>query len=224
MQKDYWLWRRTYAQVTVFPQKEKFETKTVKESWPTINEEFTFNMLFVSKGGGDYFKGQFVSFTIYAVLGEDEDKPTDKPKGMFKRFLSFTDSEDFIRRESMKRETSIRRSSYRPSLTNRRTVGAVTYTLDSKFFTQKLRNDFISTPDIWRSVKEMTSGIQTQPREGKKGAVELTLQYAVSEDGTNDVVEVSVTRFRCSLQTMQEHERTGVLKETFVEKNVEFFI
>ncbi|KAJ8977424.1 hypothetical protein NQ317_009677 [Molorchus minor] len=46
-------------------------------------------------------------------------------------------------------------------------------------------------------------------REGKKGCVELTLQYAVSEDGTNDVVEVSVTRFRCSLQTMHEHERTG---------------
>lgn len=39
--------------------------------------------------------------------------------------------------------------------------------------------------------------------------MELTLQYAVSEDGTNDVVEVSVTKFRCSVQTMQEHEKIG---------------
>ena len=46
-------------------------------------------------------------------------------------------------------------------------------------------------------------------KEGKKGTIELTLQYAVSEDGTNDVVEISVTKFRCSVQTMQEHERVG---------------
>lgn len=37
----------------------------------------------------------------------------------------------------------------------------------------------------------------------------MTLQYSVSEDGTNDVVEVTITKFRCSLQTMQEHEKIG---------------
>lgn len=197
------------VKVTVFPQKEKFETRTVKESWPTINEEFTFNLTLPTKRIEDYFKGKFVSFTIYAVLGEEENNTTDKPSGILKRFLSFTDTDDFIRRDSIRRTPSMKRSSFRNSLCNRRTVGAVTYSLDGKIFTQNLRNNFISTPDIWRHVKEITSGIQTQPREGKKGCVELTLQYAVSEDGTNDVVEVSVTKFRCSLQTMQEHEKTG---------------
>ncbi|KAJ8918470.1 hypothetical protein NQ315_008167 [Exocentrus adspersus] len=177
------------------------------ESWPTINEEFTFNL--VAKRTEDYFKGKFVSFTIYAVLGQEEDKIIEKPTGVLKRLLSFTETDDFIRRGSFRKTASIRRGSYRNSLCNRRTVGAVTYSLDNKIFTQKLRNNFVSTPDIWRHVKEITSGIQTQPREGKKGSVELTLQYAVSEDGTNDVVEISVTKFRCSLQTMQEHERTG---------------
>lgn len=37
----------------------------------------------------------------------------------------------------------------------------------------------------------------------------MTLQYSVSEDGTNDVVEITITKFRCSLQTMQEHEKIG---------------
>ncbi|KAJ8977425.1 hypothetical protein NQ317_009678 [Molorchus minor] len=151
------------VKVTVFPQKEKFETKTVKESWPTINEEFTFQLILPLKRFDDYFKGKFVSFTIYAVLGEEEEKPKEKPKGMLKRFLSLNDTDVFIRHNSFRRVPSIRRSSYKPSLCNRRTVGAVTYTLDSKIFTQKLRNDFVSTPDVWRSVKEITSGIQTQP-------------------------------------------------------------
>ncbi|KAJ8930492.1 hypothetical protein NQ314_016719, partial [Rhamnusium bicolor] len=151
-------------QVTAFPQKEKFETRTVKESWPTINEEFTFNLIFSTKRYDDYFKGKFVSFTIYAILGDEEEKPKEKPKGMLKRFLSFNDSEDFdfIRKGSV-RKPSIRRSSYKHNLSNRRTIGAVTYNLDSKIFTQTLTNNFISTPDIWRNVKEITSGIQTQP-------------------------------------------------------------
>lgn len=150
-------------QVTVFPQKEKFETRTVKESWPTINEEFTFNLTLPTKRVEDYFKGKFVSFTIYAVLGEEENNTTDKPSGILKRFLSFTDTDDFIRRDSIRRTPSMKRSSFRNSLCNRRTVGAVTYSLDGKIFTQNLRNNFISTPDIWRHVKEITSGIQTQP-------------------------------------------------------------
>ncbi|KAJ3654193.1 hypothetical protein Zmor_013398 [Zophobas morio] len=37
----------------------------------------------------------------------------------------------------------------------------------------------------------------------------MTLSYAISEDRTNDVVEVSITRYRCSLQTMQQQEKLG---------------
>lgn len=149
--------------MTVFPQKEKYETKTVRESWPTINEEFTFDLSQSTRKTDDYFKGKFVSFTIYAVLGEEEATTIDRPAGILKRFLSFTEAEELIRRSSIRKAPSVRRTSYRNSLCNRRTVGAVTYSLDGKVFTQKLRNNFISTPDIWRHVKEITSGIQTQP-------------------------------------------------------------
>lgn len=87
----------------------------------------------------------------------------DKPTGILKKFLSFPGTDDFIRRDSFRRAPLSKRSSFRNSLCNRRTVGAVTYSLDGKIFTQKLRNNFLSTPDIWRHIKEITSGIQTQP-------------------------------------------------------------
>lgn len=200
------------VKITVYPGKQKFETKTVKDSWPTINEEFSCTIVPVKKID-DYFKGHFVSFTIYAILGkeEEEQRQNEKPRSILKRYFSFGDGEEFIslRNSSFRRSGSQRRSSYNSTMSNRRTVGAVTYNLDRKLFTQKLRTDVISTPDIWRNVTEITSGIQTQPRDGTKGSIELTLQYGVSEDGRNDVVEVTVTKFRCSLQTMQLHESIG---------------
>ncbi|KAG5893682.1 hypothetical protein JTB14_021978 [Gonioctena quinquepunctata] len=202
------------VKVTFYPQKDKFETKTVKDSWPTINEEFSCNFSFPVKKFDDYFKGKFVSFTVYAVLGkeEDENKAPEKKKGVLKRYFSFADTEEvLLRHGSFKRSGSQRRSSSTGTgvMSNRRTVGAVTYNLDRRLFTQKLRNGTISTPDIWRNITEITSGFQSQPRDGTKGSVELTLQYGVSEDRTNDVVEVTVTKFRCSLQTMQNHEKIG---------------
>ncbi|CAH1105845.1 unnamed protein product [Psylliodes chrysocephalus] len=200
------------VKVVFYPQKQKFETKTAKDSWPTINEEFTCIVLPLKKID-DFLKGYFVSFTIYAILGkeEEEQKQMDQPRSVLKKYFSFTEGEQIfsLRKSSFRRSGSQRRSSYNGCLNNRRTVGAVTYNLDRKFFTQKLRTGVISTPDIWRNVAEITSGFQTQPRDGTKGSIELTLQYGVSEDGTNDVVEVTVTKFRCSLQTMQLHEKIG---------------
>ncbi|CAG9864735.1 unnamed protein product [Phyllotreta striolata] len=199
------------VKVVFYPKREKFETKTAKESWPTINEEFS-SILDGSKRFED-IEGLFVSFTIYAVLGKEteEERPPVKRKSILKKYFSFSDGEEIIslRKNSFRRSGTLRRSSYNGCLSNRRTVGAVTYKLDRKSFTQKLRNNVISTPDIWRNVTDITSGIQTQPRDGIKGSVEVTLQYGVSEDGTNDVVEVTITKFRCSLQTMQLHEKVG---------------
>ncbi|CAH1118024.1 unnamed protein product [Phaedon cochleariae] len=203
------------VKVTFYPTKEKFETKTNKDSWPTINEEFTCNLIIPTKRFSDeYFKGKFVSFTVYAVLGKEmeEDETLEKPKSILKRYLSINEGEQFftLRSGSLKRIGSQRRSSYTSSaVSNRRTIGAVTYNLDRKLFTQKLRNGVISTPDIWRNITEIASGIQSQPRDGTKGSIELTLQYGLSEDGKNDVVEVTVTKFRCSIQTMQYHEKVG---------------
>jgi hypothetical protein len=59
--------------------------------------------------------------------------------------------------------------------------------------------------------KPLLDPIQRQffQREGKNGSVEMTLSYAISEDRRNDVVEISITKYRCGLQTMQQHEKLG---------------
>lgn len=44
-------------------------------------------------------------------------------------------------------------------------------------------------------------------RENKKGQLEVTLLYTSSEDGLNDIVQLTVNRYRCSVQTMQEQEQ-----------------
>lgn len=35
------------------------------------------------------------------------------------------------------------------------------------------------------------------------------MTYSESEDGFNDTIEVSLQKMRCSMQTMQEHEKLG---------------
>nr|CAH7721656.1 unnamed protein product [Callosobruchus chinensis] len=117
--------------------------------------------------------------------------------------------EIMTRTRSSFRKSNSRRRCSQNAVNNRRIIGTVTYNLDKKAFTQRLRSNILSTPDIWRNISEITSGFQTQPRDGVKGCVELTLQYGISEDGTNDVVEVTITKFRCSLQTMRQHEKVG---------------
>lgn len=47
-------------------------------------------------------------------------------------------------------------------MNSRRTLGAVTYNLDKGTFNQKIGDKVISTPDIWREVKEISSGVPTQ--------------------------------------------------------------
>lgn len=93
-----------FLQITFYPQREKFETKIVKESWPTINEEFTCNMSIISRKTDDLLKGNFISFTIYAILGKEEEgeetKPLERPRGVLKRYFSFDDGEEILTRKS----------------------------------------------------------------------------------------------------------------------------
>lgn len=35
------------------------------------------------------------------------------------------------------------------------------------------------------------------------------MTYSESEDGFNDTIELSLQKLRCSMQTMQEHEKLG---------------
>lgn len=137
----------------MFPEKEKFETSIVKESWPTFNEEFSFT-LHSNGRQNDPIKGKFISFTVYSVLENTEAPARGRTRGTLKRFFSFS--------EYGETSNKLRRS-FRQSINSRRTVGAVTYSLDGKMFTQRIGDGRVATPDIWRGIKEITSGIQTEP-------------------------------------------------------------
>ncbi|CAH0556971.1 unnamed protein product [Brassicogethes aeneus] len=197
------------VKVTVFPEKEKFETKIVVNPTPIFNEEFIFPLTSPYTSRSDPLKGKFISFTIYANLEDEQETSGTTPKHVLKRFFSFNENNTDLVELRKKSVRTSGRKSYRNSLNNRRTVGAVTYYLDSKVFTQNISGKEVSTPDIWRTVKDITGGTIAATRDGNKGSVEISLQYAVSEDGNNDVVEISVTKFRCSVQTMQDHEKVG---------------
>ncbi|XP_018318903.1 uncharacterized protein LOC108732533 [Agrilus planipennis] len=192
------------VKVKVYPGSEKLETQMVKESWPTFNQEFTFDLLQMSSAKStDQFVGKFVVLTIYAILESQDLCEKSKSKNSVMKIVSTITS-----REGIRRDDKTRRSK-RISLSNRRTVGAVTYNLEPKLFTQKLRNNCLTTPDIWREVQTISSGREVESRESKKGELEITFSYSNSEDGNNDLLEVSLSRLRCSINTMQEHEKYG---------------
>ncbi|KAK9870630.1 hypothetical protein WA026_008192 [Henosepilachna vigintioctopunctata] len=185
--------------VTVFPQKEKFETKLVEQSWPTFDEEFKFKIQSQSSYT-DCLKGKFISFTAYAIL-YGEHKTKNDEKTLISRLISFAGGNKGTDNRS--------RRSLRHSLNNRRTIGSVTYNLEMRNFNIKIGENVVSTPEIWRGLKEISGGVVNTQKDNKKGSVEVTMLYAVSEEGNKDLIEVSVSKLRCNVQTMEEHERLG---------------
>lgn len=141
-------------QVRVFPGKEKYETELVKESWPTLNDEFIFD-LSTNMSTAKALLGKFVSFTVYAIL-ENAYKKNALPRSIGRHFAFFSTKSADLNRNSRSR------LSKRVALNNRRTVGAVTYNLDVKAFTQKLKNQDWATPDVWRKLEPISSGVLHQ--------------------------------------------------------------
>lgn len=138
-------------QVKVLPGKEKYETELVKESWPTFNDEYIFN-LSSNLPTAKVFLGKFVSFTVYAILENSNNKNTLQ-KTIGKRFKLLPTKPADLNKNSKTRLNK------RVSLNNRRTVGAVTYNLDLKAFTQKLKSQDLATPDVWRKLEPISSGV-----------------------------------------------------------------
>lgn len=143
----------------LFPGKEKFETKLQKESWPVFNQDFIFELPSKSNRFEEQLSGKFVVFTVYAILENFRQSEESSQKSKLFSTKSFRNFfEKPAPRSPLRRADSERRSD-RMSLYKRRTVGAVTYNLDNKTFTQKLRNYCVGTPDIWRPVKSISSGL-----------------------------------------------------------------
>lgn len=110
--------------------------------------------------------GHFLSLTIYAILEPpktdaerrksakdlktsklvNDDEPKSKGGLFEKTFSSF---------KTTKTEAAAQKS----ILEKRRTVGAATWNFDSKLFQNDLKNGLIGTPDIWRPINAIASGL-----------------------------------------------------------------
>lgn len=172
----YWYITHLWFQVKLFPGEQKYETTLQESSWPVWNEDFKFQLKqkdSTKKSNKEVdlqslVAGNFLSLTIYALLEPpktETDKwrgktleskkapkvaPAEEPKakgGFFeKTFSSF---------KSSKSEAVVQKS----VLEKRRTVGAATWNFDSKLFHNDLRNGLIGTPDVWRPISAIASGI-----------------------------------------------------------------
>ncbi|KAL0892152.1 hypothetical protein ABMA27_015349 [Loxostege sticticalis] len=229
------------VKVKVFPGDSKFETTLQESSWPVWNEDFKFQLKpkDAHKKPTDkvdlqsLLAGHFLSLTIYAIL-EPPKHETDKRKNsktLDSKYNKVADQEEtkpksgFLEKTfSSFKSTKAEAIAQKSFLEKRRTVGAATWNFDSKLFQNDLKNGLIGTPDIWRPINAIASGLAAADtrRENKKGQLEVTLLYTASEDGLNDTVQLTVNRLRCSVQTMQEQEQFKAplyLKATILEAN-----
>ncbi|XP_011305738.1 uncharacterized protein, partial [Fopius arisanus] len=102
----------------------------------------------------------------------------------------------------------------RRKIDQRRTVGATTIPLDPKNFGIKpprpKHPEDVSTGDLWKPLRPIASGISgaEDRRENKKGQVEMVLIQEKSDkkDVSEGKLVLSLSRLRCSLQTMHEQE------------------
>lgn len=226
------------VKVKVFPGDSRFETTLQESSWPVWNEDFKFQLKpkDVKKSIDkpdlqSLLAGHFLSLTIYALL-EPPKPETDKRKNsrIENARNKVADQDDakpktgFLEKTfSSFKSTKAEAIAQKSILEKRRTVGAATWNFDTKLFQNDLKNGLIGTPDIWRPVNAITSGIAvSSQRENQKGQLEVTLLYTASEDGFNDVVQLTVNRLRCSVLTMQQqeqHKASLYLKATILEAN-----
>ncbi|XP_049866164.1 uncharacterized protein LOC126366874 [Pectinophora gossypiella] len=233
------------VKVKVFPGDSKFETTLQESSWPVWNEDFKFHLKpkETTKKSSEktidlqnQLAGHFLSLTIYAILEspkQDADKRKSNSKTLdAKKTPKVTDQEEpktksgFLEKTfSSFKSTKVEAIAQKSILEKRRTVGAATWNFDSKLFQNDLKNGLIGTPDIWRPINAIASGLTSSNdarRENKKGQLEVTLLYTASEDGLNDIVQLTINRLRCSVQTMQEQEQFKAmlyLKAAILEAN-----
>ncbi|KAH8307318.1 hypothetical protein KR044_009964 [Drosophila immigrans] len=213
-------------QVKLFPGSKRLDSSIQTNSWPKFNENFKFPLVpdikpslkhgsaFSSRrhtqpvnsdfsDPGELFAGQFLVFTVYALL--------ELPAASFNRFnktyRSLKDkSSTFMQRLSAgvtanetqsengttpkgkgKKSTENPRDAM-PPLTiseSRRNIGSVTCYLEPKLFKRNSRNGTYATEELWLPIKDITTTVsKTTPNNNNnnyltnsaKGVVELALE------------------------------------------------
>lgn len=227
------------AKVKIFPGDSKYETTLQESSWPIWNEDFTFQLKQKDPKNSQkpdlqsLVAGHFLSLTIYAVLepAKQESEKRKSSKSLQSKNTKVSGQEEtkakggFLEKTfSSFKSTKAEAVAQKSVLEKRRTLGAATWNFDSKLFQNDLKNGLIGTPDIWRPINAIASGLSSSDsrRENKKGQLEVTLLYTGSENGFNDTVQLTINRLRTSVQTMHEQEQFRAplyLKATILEAN-----
>lgn len=161
-------------QVKLFPGDNKYETALQESSWPVWNEDFKFQLKPKDANKSTekidlqtMLAGHFLSLTIYAIL-EPSKHESEKRKSITKleskRNSKVSEKEEpkskpgFLNFNSFK-STKTEAVSQKSILEKRRTVGAATWNFDSKLFQNDLKNGLTGTPDIWRPINAIASGL-----------------------------------------------------------------
>lgn len=164
----------------MFPGESKFETSLQESSWPVWNEDFKFQLKQkeVPKKSSEkldlqsQLAGHFLSLTIYAILEppkQDVDKRKNSKTLDSKKSPKATDQQEEPKAKSGFLEktfgsfkaTKAEAFAQKSILEKRRTVGAATWNFDSKLFQNDLKNGLIGTPDIWRPINAIASGLSS---------------------------------------------------------------
>lgn len=162
----------------LFPGDKKYESQLQDTSWPVWNEEFTFPIdMKKAKRNTDasnlsVLNGYFISLTVYAVLELNETKDEKKKKAKANEAQKANDAKNVDKsneptstlakfEQLMSTTFKTSKASSQPSSggDKRRTVGAATWNFDVKLFQNNLKNDMLGTPDLWRPIEQMGSGI-----------------------------------------------------------------
>ena len=139
------------------PGREKHETEIVKESWPNFNQDLTFDLQPSLTTIREQFLGKFVTLTVYAILEtQDTNARLKRTNSLRNSFRFFTGKEENV---EIRKNSPSSYAANRFTFNNRRTIGAVTYNLDPKKFSQKYKLNY-ATPDVWREVQNIASGIE----------------------------------------------------------------
>lgn len=160
----------------MFPGDSRFETTLQESSWPVWNEDFKFVLKQKDPKKStektdlqSSLAGHFLSLTIYAILEppkQDSDKRKNSKTLDAKKSAKVAEQEEpkpktgFLEKTfSSFKSTKAEAIAQKSILEKRRTVGAATWNFDSKLFQNDLKNGLIGTPDIWRPINAITSGI-----------------------------------------------------------------
>jgi hypothetical protein len=113
--------------------------------------------------------GHFLSLTIYALLEppkQDADKKRNSKTLDAKKTNLVKDQEEpkaktgFLEKTfSSFKSTKSEAFAQKSILDKRRTVGSATWNFDTKLFQNDLKNGMVGTPDIWRPINAITSGL-----------------------------------------------------------------